>query len=551
MAYDWSTSSPGVFALHEDTCPVRNGGRCTCEHRLYRAVIDRPGSDQGEFGPAFWTIAEARAWKRGQQDSLGESVLSPVSLSTIIAAFLDAAARGEVREPSGQPYTDQRLRELRGALSYADSEFGWIAVQEISRRQVQGLIDELHMAGLGATHLGVVAAALHSLYSYAIQRGAVEHTPIVDLTFPPRGDETFVPPPSSGRLAADGQAYDFGQNGSTGTSQWIPSTAEYRAAVEGPSGGYQTSPDGPSALIGNPDAVYPPTNDYPTPGGQVAAGGGPTVFAASSDAIHPPTNGYPPIGGQPPPNGNPSEVTGISDVGYPPTNSYPPPGDQPPPKDGPNTSTPDPDAVYPPASGHAAPDGRSAPGDDPNIPTGTADAVQPPTSGYPAPGLPPLNNEANAPTGNPDAVYPPTSGYPTAGGQRPGPPVPQGYPTTGFQPAPGYYAQPGYATPPPGYPTPDRQQFPSGYVTPSGYPTGGYATPPGYPPPPAYATGQAPQAPPQQWNSTGAFSSLPMGTPADQAEYDANMQERFLWWTVRIVVIVFVLIALVLVAESV
>ena len=38
---------------------------------------------------------------------------------------------------------------------------------------------------------------------------------------------------------------------------------------------------------------------------------------------------------------------------------------------------------------------------------------------------------------------------------------------------------------------------------------------------------------------------------APDANYDATMQERWLWWTVRIIVIVFVLIALVLVAESV
>jgi hypothetical protein len=44
----------------------------------------------------------------------------------------------------------------------------------------------------------------------------------------------------------------------------------------------------------------------------------------------------------------------------------------------------------------------------------------------------------------------------------------------------------------------------------------------------------------------------PPGSPAESlGNYDATQQERFLWWTVRIVVIVFVLIALVLVAESV
>jgi ABC-type multidrug transport system permease subunit len=53
--------------------------------------------------------------------------------------------------------------------------------------------------------------------------------------------------------------------------------------------------------------------------------------------------------------------------------------------------------------------------------------------------------------------------------------------------------------------------------------------------------------PPEYNPQTGQYT-----TPAEyQAHYDATMQERFLWWTVRIVVVVFVLIALVLAAESV
>jgi hypothetical protein len=48
---------------------------------------------------------------------------------------------------------------------------------------------------------------------------------------------------------------------------------------------------------------------------------------------------------------------------------------------------------------------------------------------------------------------------------------------------------------------------------------------------------------------TSAIFGAPTTSP--DADYDATMQERWLWWTVRIIVIVFVLIALVLVAESV
>jgi len=76
-----------------------------------------------------------------------------------------------------------------------------------------------------------------------------------------------------------------------------------------------------------------------------------------------------------------------------------------------------------------------------------------------------------------------------------------------------------------------------------GYATGGLTTPSAVPPTNGYGTGPF---------STGPFSAdvRHAGTVPD-ANYDATMQERWLWWTVRIIVIVFVLIALVLVAESV
>jgi hypothetical protein len=86
----------------------------------------------------------------------------------------------------------------------------------------------------------------------------------------------------------------------------------------------------------------------------------------------------------------------------------------------------------------------------------------------------------------------------------------------------------------------------------NGYPPyPGYQTPDGYPTPSGYPT-QGDQSTGPQWAAigTGAFQAPP-GTPGFSAEYDATMQERFMWWTVRIIVIVFVLIALVLAAESV
>ena len=77
-------------------------------------------------------------------------------------------------------------------------------------------------------------------------------------------------------------------------------------------------------------------------------------------------------------------------------------------------------------------------------------------------------------------------------------------------------------------------------------------TPPPYESP-GYSSGGVPQ-PQLNGHGSGPFSAMfgaPATTAAPDANYDATMQERWLWWTVRIIVIVFVLIALVLVAESV
>ncbi len=176
------------------------------------------------------------------------------------------------------------------------------------------------------------------------------------------------------------------------------------------------------------------------------------------------------------------------------------------------------------------------------------------------------------------AGFDPPRSYPTQPDRNDAPPAtpPPGYATAppGYTPVPGYAPTPGFTMPPPGYtpmpgqmptapgyptPQPEYRPFapeyptpPPGYIPPpaeNGF-TGGYSTPPinpqGYLPPTTF-TGYG--APPNG-DASGAFGPH-IGMSAASAEYDATMQERFLWWTVRIIVIVFVLIALVLVAESV
>jgi hypothetical protein len=108
---------------------------------------------------------------------------------------------------------------------------------------------------------------------------------------------------------------------------------------------------------------------------------------------------------------------------------------------------------------------------------------------------------------------------------------------------------------PSGPPRSDGAAF-SPYVPASGYPDPGPARPGTDP---SFASFVAPQTTASTAAAMAASGVTGMmqtfgapGAPdAPNAMYDATMQERWLWWTARIIVIVFVLIALVLAAESI
>ena len=132
----------------------------------------------------------------------------------------------------------------------------------------------------------------------------------------------------------------------------------------------------------------------------------------------------------------------------------------------------------------------------------------------------------------PDAAQP----FATDNSRKPPPAMAQGgtWPPPSFMP-------PGGTWPPSPFMAVDPRTPPPFMVPNNGW---GQATP-----------GHLPAGPPQSQNGSGPASLSAMfgspGTTGADANYDATMQERWLWWTVRIIVIVFVLIALVLVAESV
>ena len=187
MAYDWRTEWPGVFARHADSCPVRNGRRCTCGPLGYRASARDPQSGRRELSPDFQTVAEARAWLGDQQETLEAArgvERDHGQLGRLIDEFVEAAENGLARDRDGFEYPPSAVHELRDSLSYVDAQLGTMRIDDVRRRHVQGMVDELYESGLDIERIRAVVAALGSLYIYALQRDLVDFSPVVQLSLP-------------------------------------------------------------------------------------------------------------------------------------------------------------------------------------------------------------------------------------------------------------------------------------------------------------------------------------------------------------------------------
>ena len=187
IAYDRTTVIPGVFARHDDNCPVRNGRRCTCGILGYRASVRDWEADRRILSPQFATAAEARAWLADQMSTLQAArgwAMDGRELGDVVDEFLEAAQEGRACDRVGERYAADGLHDLRGALSYVDSELGLLNIADIRRPDVQSLVDQLVASGLTVARVYGVVDALDALYAYAIQNGIVGFSPVVWLALP-------------------------------------------------------------------------------------------------------------------------------------------------------------------------------------------------------------------------------------------------------------------------------------------------------------------------------------------------------------------------------
>jgi hypothetical protein len=258
------------------------------------------GTNRRLLSPEFDSAAKAQAWQRSQEQE--EEAAAPTklprigrNLGRVIDAYVQEAGRADRDPDSGRASTDEQIRELREALSYVDSGLRSIDVSEVRQDDVQRLVDRLWEAGLSAGRIRSVTQALATVYSYAIPRGLVDHSPVVNLTLP-RADLGDVA--ETQRIAVN-NGFHFGETNVLGAPIWSSDPPAPATAGFEPPPSYLTPP----GLGEGQNATPPPVYETPPPGYTPAPGYPPNPGPAPGFPT--PQPGYTPLPGPvptPPPN---------------------------------------------------------------------------------------------------------------------------------------------------------------------------------------------------------------------------------------------------------
>ena len=101
------------------------------------------------------------------------------------ADWLEGAKNGIIRPLSGDPYKPSAIRAYEAALRLrALPAVGHMRLSEVTRVDLQDLVDELLAGGLSASAIGVTLLPLRAIYRRAMDRGEVAINPTTDLRMP-------------------------------------------------------------------------------------------------------------------------------------------------------------------------------------------------------------------------------------------------------------------------------------------------------------------------------------------------------------------------------
>ncbi len=189
----------GVEERHLKGCPRTAkppAGRCNCT-RSYRAYV-YVKSEQ-KYKRSQWHRDKARAvkWRTealreldAEQTAGALSAGSSPLLSDAWARWYPQAQSGAISNRAGQRYKPRTLESYERAWRlHIEPAFGHKRVGTITRREVQGWVDEHKAAGMGRSTLNNALEPLRILIGRAQRRSEVTTNPTTDLELPATAEE--------------------------------------------------------------------------------------------------------------------------------------------------------------------------------------------------------------------------------------------------------------------------------------------------------------------------------------------------------------------------
>lgn len=195
----------GIEERHSRSCRTHKGGRCDCDP-TYRVRIRPTGLDP--VRRTFDSQAEAVSWRKDALIALrrGRAVMQTApTLEQAGAAWLERARSGVVRARGGNPYKPASIRDYERALRLrAYPKLGVEPLDEISRADLQELVDACNSEGLAATTIETTINAIRAIYRYEVARDRLKLNPTRGVQLPSGGArrERFATPAEAKALIA-------------------------------------------------------------------------------------------------------------------------------------------------------------------------------------------------------------------------------------------------------------------------------------------------------------------------------------------------------------
>lgn len=172
----------GIRQRHGRGC--KRQGRCKCP--LEASVYSK--RDGKKIRKAFPTLAAAKAWRDDARGAVRRNKLRaslPTTVAEAATAWLEGARAGVIRTRSGDPYKPSAIRAYEATLRLRIlPELGRVKLSEITRNDLQDLVDRLVATGLSASAVGVTLLPLRAIYKRAIARGEIAVNPTTGLEMP-------------------------------------------------------------------------------------------------------------------------------------------------------------------------------------------------------------------------------------------------------------------------------------------------------------------------------------------------------------------------------